>query len=227
MKNKELKIILLALIFLWAFYPSKGQKKELTGYVTTFDSIPLIGATIKSLNADQTVLSDSVGNFSISCTERDKLKISARGFYMQKVKVTDQTKFVNVNLELKPGEKNREYAIGYGHVNDREKLYAVANLNDSDLDFSRYTDLYEVIRGRFTGVTVANNGEIIVRGVNSIHGSSAAMVVVNGSPVESSILGSIPPSQVKNINILKGGTAIYGARGANGVVIIETHKGGE
>jgi TonB-dependent SusC/RagA subfamily outer membrane receptor len=130
-------------------------------------------------------------------------------------------------LKLKPGERNREIAIGYGHVKDSEKLNAVANLNSDDMDFSQYSNIYELIRGRFAGVQVVN-GEIIIRGINSINSSSAALIVVDGIPSSSSVLSSIPPVQVKSINVIKdGSSAIYGSRGANGVVLIETKKGGD
>jgi len=87
--------------------------------------------------------------------------------------------------------------------------------------------MYELIRGRFAGVQIVS-GEIIIRGVNSINSSSAALIVLDGVPVSSSVLNSIPPVQVKSINILKDGSAaIYGSRGSNGVVLIETKKGGD
>ena len=106
------------------------------------------------------------------------------GFYNQKVKLTGNIKFAAINLKLKSGEKNQEIAIGYGHVTDREKLNAVASLNSNDIDFSQYSNLYECIRGRFAGVQIVG-GEIIIRGVNSINSSSAALIVVDGIPTES------------------------------------------
>lgn len=227
MNNNSFKSILAALLVFFVI-GSTAQEKVIHGKVTTFDSIPLIGATVKVLSTKQVVETDTLGNFAVGCSSKDKIKVTAMGFYPQKIKLTDKVKFAAVNLKLKPGEKNREYAIGYGHVNNREKLNAVANLNNKDLDFSQYSNLYEVIRGRFAGVQIAGNGDIIIRGVNSINSSSAALIVVDGVPSEQSILNSIPPVQVKSINVLKdGSTAIYGARGANGVVLIETKKGGD
>jgi len=127
---------------------------------------------------------------------------------------------------LKPGTKNREIAIGYGHVLDSEKLNAVSTLNNEDVDFSQYTNMYELIRGRFAGVQIMN-GEIIIRGINSINSSSAALIVLDGVAVDNSILYTLSPIQVKSVNIIKdGSSAIYGARGANGVVLIETKKAG-
>jgi len=204
-----------------------AQDKIVSGRVFTFDSIPLIGANVTVKSTKQVVTTDTLGNFYISCNTDDVLIVSANGFTKEKVKLSPKIKLVVVNLKLKPGEKNREIAIGYGYVKNADKLNAVANLNNNDLDFSMYSNMYELIRGRFGGVQIVN-GEIIIRGVNSINSSSAALIVVDGVPVSNSVLNSIPPVQVKNISIIKDGSAaIYGSRGSNGVVLIETKRGGD
>ncbi|NQU52354.1 MAG: TonB-dependent receptor plug domain-containing protein [Bacteroidetes bacterium] len=226
MKNNVFKLLLVGFTLFFVFQ-IRAQERVIHGIITTFDSIPLIGAKVKVLSTDQTVLSDTLGNFSVGCNNKDKLKVSAMGFYDQKVKLISNTKFAAINLRLKPGAKSREYAIGYGHVSDREKLNAVASLNKNDVDFSQYSNMFELIRGRFAGVSVVGS-EIIIRGTNSINSSSAALIVVDGVPSDGSILNSLPPIQVKSINVIKDGSAaIYGTRGANGVVLIETKKGGD
>ncbi|MEE4287443.1 MAG: TonB-dependent receptor plug domain-containing protein [Mariniphaga sp.] len=215
-----LALICLALL-------SNAQERIVHGLVTTFDSIPLIDAEVQVRSTKQTVLTDTLGRFSVAVNPGDRLKVSATGFFNQKVKLEEKTKFAAINLKLKPGEKNREYAIGYGHVSDRDKLNALATLNSNDLDFSQYSNIYDLIKGRFAGVQVVN-GEIIIRGINSINSSSAALIVVDGVPVDGSALSSIPPVQVKSINVIKdGSSAIYGSRGANGVVLIETKRGND
>ena len=206
---------------------SKAQERMMSGRVFTFDSIPLIGAQVEVKSTKQVVSTDTLGNFYVSCLPVDVLKVSARGFVNEKVKLKPSIRLAIINLKLKPGEKNREIAVGYGYVKDAEKLNAVANLNSNDMDFSQYSNMHELIRGRFAGVQVVN-GEIIIRGVNSINSSSAALIVVDGVPSDNSVLNSIPPVQVKSINVIKdGSSAIFGSRGANGVVLIETKKGGD
>jgi len=225
--KKTTVISIVSLILLLINLQVVGQNKVMSGRVFTFDSIPLIGANVMAKSSKQVVTTDTLGNFYISCNADDVLKVSANGFSSEKVKLNPKIKLVIVNLKLKPGEKNREIAIGYGYVKDVDKLNAVANLNNSDMDFSQYSNMYELIRGRFAGVQVVN-GEIIIRGANSINSSSAALIVVDGVPSNGSILNSIPPVQVKSINIIKdGSSAIYGSRGANGVVLIETKRGGD
>ncbi|SHF23955.1 TonB-dependent outer membrane receptor, SusC/RagA subfamily, signature region [Mariniphaga anaerophila] len=206
---------------------TEAQEKIIHGIVTTFDSIPLIDAEVQVRSTKHVVLTDSLGRFSVAINPGDRLKVSASGFYTQKVKLEEKTKIAAINLKLKPGEKNREYAIGYGHVSDRDKLNALASLNSKDMDFSQYSNIYDLIKGRFAGVQITN-GEIIIRGINSINSSSAALIIVDGVPVDGSALSSIPPVQVKSINVIKdGSSAIYGSRGANGVVLIETKRGND
>jgi TonB-dependent SusC/RagA subfamily outer membrane receptor len=204
-----------------------SQERIIHGRVFTFDSIPLVNTNVEVKSTKQVVKTDSLGNFSVGCNSKDVLKVSANGFYTEKVELDGKIKVAVINLKLKPGAKNREIAIGYGHVLDSEKLNAVSTLNNKDVDFSMYSNMNELIRGRFAGVQVIN-GEVIIRGVNSINGSSAALIVLDGVPVDNGILTTLPPIQVKSINILKdGSSAIYGSRGSNGVVLIETKKAGD
>lgn len=207
---------------------TKGQDRMIHGIVTTFDSIPLMDVEIRVKSSDQTVYTDSLGRFMVATQPEEKLILKAHGFQTQRVKLNEKIKFAAVNLKLKPGEKNREYATGYGHVSDRDKLSALDNLNRDDLDFSQYDNIYDLIKGRFAGVDV-KNGEIIIRGPSSFNLSSSALIVVDGIPTsDAGILQTIPPSQVKSINVIKDGSAaIYGVRGANGVVIIETRRGND
>ena len=204
-----------------------ARERMIYGTVTAFDSIPLIGASVKVQSTKQEVLTDTLGNFSTMVNDNDKLKVSARGFYNQSVKLTDKIKFAAINLKLKPGEKGREFAIGYGHVADADRLNAMSQLNEDDFDFSRYKNIYELIRGRCAGVQIINNKDIIIRGVNSISTKDpSALVLVDGMAYSNDALSSIQPSQVKSINVIKdAGAAIYGTRGANGVILIETKRG--
>jgi len=225
--NRKIFIPFILIAAVCISFFSTAQDRVIHGVVTTFDSIPLIDAEIQVRSTKQTVLTDTLGRFSITVNPKERLKVSASGFFNQKVKLEEKTRYVAVNLKLKPGDKNREYAIGYGHVSDRDKLNALASLNSNDIDFSQYSNVYELIKGRFAGVQVVN-GEIIIRGINSINSSSAALIIVDGVPVDGSALNSIPPVQIKSVNVIKdGSSAIYGSRGANGVVLIETKRGND
>ena len=226
MKLKQ-SFFAIILLFITVLH-GNSQERLLQGMVTTFDSIPLIGAEIKVKSSKQVIVTDTLGRFNAFVEPDEKLKVTAKGFYPQNVKVDEKIKLVLINLRLKPTPKAKEYAIGYGYVKDADKLNALSQLTGDDVDFSQYSNMYDLIRGRFAGVVVQPNGDIIIRGVNSLNLSSAALIVIDGIPSDKSVLESISPINVKSINVIKdGSSAIYGSRGANGVVVIETKKGND
>jgi TonB-dependent SusC/RagA subfamily outer membrane receptor len=221
---KYFKLVLIGLLIL-PFSNSRAQEIMIRGVVTTFETIPVVGAEIKVKSTEQMVKTDTLGRFSVVVSSKDKLKVTANGFNTANVKLNDKTKAVSVNLKLKPGEKGKAYAIGYGHVLDEEKLNAVAQLNTNEVDFSKYRTMQEAIAGRIPGVQFRGGG-IIIRGNASISGPTYALIVIDGVTSDASALDRINPSDVKSINVIKdGSSAIYGAKGANGVVVVETKSG--
>jgi len=221
----------LIIIFIFGFFNSiYAQEHVIHGTVTTFDSIPLIGVTVEVKSTKQQVLTDSHGNFSVACNKKDKLSVFANGFFKQNVKLTGKIKFAAINLNMKRDEKTGKfYSDGYGYVADVDKLNAITSLDKNELDFSKYKDIYDLIKGRFSGVRIVN-GEVIVRGNNTFGPTTtnAALIIVDGVPSSNSALSNIPPEDVKSIDIIKdGGAAIYGAQGANGVVVIQTRHGSD
>lgn len=215
--------IVLVIVFL--SFQLKAQDRTIQGIVTTFDSIAVHGATIKVNSTKQIVLSDSTGKYSVSCDYDDKLKISADGFYNQNVKLEESTRYVAVNLKLKAGEKNKELALGLTSVSDHDKLNALAALDADDIDFSQYRTMQEAISGRIPGVQISGS-EIIIRGSSNLSGPLYALIVVDGVAAGPGVLDRMNPATVKSINVIKdGSSAIYGSKGANGVVVIETKTG--
>jgi TonB-dependent SusC/RagA subfamily outer membrane receptor len=228
--NIQKYTLFLVLIFVSFF--TVGQDKNLVGKVTVFDSIPLVGVDVKVKSTKQTVKTDSLGRFQVFCNPEDKLEIKAAGFYPKKVKVEKGIRIMFVNLSLKSGSNNlnkaERYAnVGYGTVNTKRLANAVETLNTNDLDFSMYTDIYDLLKGRFSGVTVQGN-DIIIRGVKTFQGveGNNALLVVDGIIVDKQDFATISPLDIQSVDVLKdGSSSVYGSRGANGVVIVETKKG--
>lgn len=224
MKKNTLKLTVVFCIVLSAFQ-SIGQEKVIEGIVTTFDSIPLNGAAIKVVSSNEIALTDSLGRFSIACDDIDKLKVTAKGFKNQAVKIKSKTRYAAINLKLLPGLKNKEIALGLVCTTDHDKLNAYARLDNKDIDFSQYRTMHEAISGRIPGVSIIG-GNIIIRGNSSINGPTPALIIVDGTPVTSSGLNAMNPAQIKSINVIKDGSAaFYGSKGANGVLVIETKSG--
>lgn len=209
-----------------------AQDKTLVGKVTTFDSIPLIGVDVQVKSTKLSYKTDSLGRFQVFCNAEDRLEISAGGFYSQKVKVEKGTRMIFINLKLKKGDNNLDMAgryvnVGYGYVDSKSLLNAVSSLNKNDIDFSVYTSMFDLIQGQFPGVMVEGN-RIIVRGSKTIYGaeSDAALLVVDGIIVSTQDFANLSPLDVQSVDVLKdGSSSVYGSRGANGVVLVETKKG--
>jgi len=216
--------ITVCFLFISSLHMIYAQTHAVYGMVQVFDSIPLIGVEVAVKSTNQTTLTDSAGQFSVICKDKDKLKITAMGFYDENIAITKDIKMVAVNLRIKPGEKQREYAIGYGYISEKDRTTAISLL-ENDSKFSRYSKMDDLLNSM--GVQILN-GEYVLRGTTSFQGSSSALIVVDDVIVDASYLESLDPKEVSNINIIKdGSSAVYGSRGANGVIIIETKKGGE
>ncbi|WP_372775888.1 TonB-dependent receptor plug domain-containing protein [Mangrovibacterium sp.] len=223
-----MKKLIFAIIACGLFSLGQAQNRLIKGVVTTFDEISVIGASVRVSSTKQIVETDSLGQFTVEVAPKDKLKISAHGFSSRAVKLDEQIKFVAVNLFLKPGEKARTYAVGYGHVSDAEKLNAVSQVRDDDANFAQYASIYDLIEGRFPGVDVFDNGDVVVRGPNSMNSDNCALFVVDGIVVDKTTFAALTPAAIKSIDVVKdSGTAVYGTRGGNGVVLVETKNGSE
>jgi len=203
-----------------------GQEEILRGKVTTFDSIPVIKAEVKAKGTGMEVLTDSLGYFSIECLNDDKITISASGFKRENLKLKGGETFVDVNIELREGERYLELAIGPdGHIREADKQ-KVSSINDREVDFSMYSTIYDALRGRVSGVHIV--GDIVyIRSQTTIGSADAeALFVVDGIIVSKFVFSSIPTSDIQNIRVLKGSAAsIYGSRGGNGVIEVDTKRG--
>lgn len=199
-----------------------------TGSVTTLENIAVVNVEVKVLSSKMIVLTDSIGRFRVSCLLKDKIKVSAKGFVSQKVKIDDKTKELFINLMFKPSEKNIDVAVGYGHINEKDKTHVIKTFkNNKENKFSRFSNIFDLIDAISPSITVRGTS-IIIRGSNSLLGGNDAIVIVDGVDTPASQLSMLSPIDVKSVDILDGGSAaIYGSRGANGVVLITTKRGGD
>ena len=212
------KLLLIFLIFMP--YMSIADGLVIKGTVTAFGEVPLEKVRVFAKKAKITVYTNEKGEFEILLDRKDVIKFSAEGFYSKKQRVKSSVYGLNVNLVFRNRDKDYSVAVGYGHISEKQLTYAVDHLSFENTNNAQFVNIYDMIEGRFAGVTIMNK-EIIIRGINSFNASSAALLVVDGVVV--SDISNIPPTEVKNIEVLKDASAaIYGSRGANGVVLITT-----
>jgi hypothetical protein len=225
-KQRVMRKLTCIFIFCFALFTNPqaiSQEKNITGQVVAFDSIPVVSAVVQIRSTKQTILTDSSGRFEAVVQPNDKVTISAKGFYSQKLKIEGNKKIILVNLNLKSGARNAEIALISGHITNSERFMSARELhNDVDMDFSQYTTFFQLIEGRFPNVEV-RSGEIIIRGEKSLTSSSSALIVLNGVPSDFSVLSSLSPANIKSVEIVTGTPAMrYGPGAGNGVILIVT-----
>lgn len=226
--KKLYKRLTLPLVILLMIGPLKinGQNITVKGKVTTYDSIPVIRAEVKARGTGMKVLTDSLGQFIIECLKDDKLVFKAGGFKKERREVTEEDNFVEINMEFRGGDRNLELAIGpNGHIREKDRKI-INSLNDEAVDFSRYSTIYDALRGRVAGVNIIGDNVYIRGQTNIISGDDEALLVVDGVVVSKAAFSTVSTSDIRRIRVLKGSAAaIYGARGGNGVVEVETKRG--
>jgi len=203
------------------------QTRVVYGKLTAYNKYPVQNIEVKTKKSKASVKSDSLGMFSIVCNQEDKIIIKPKAFRTVSRKVDEDTDTLDINLVFIDTKANRDIAMGYGYISQADLVYATSHLEQENNEFCNYTNIFELIKGRFPGVTVSSaqmGGAVYIRGATSINMSNEALYVVDGGVV--STIDYIHPCDVRSIDVLKDSSAaIYGSRGSNGVVVIETKKG--
>lgn len=206
------------------------------GNVTNRVGEPLIGASVVVKNANAGTITDVNGNFSITIPENTKnpvLVFTYLGHIKQEVDV-DGRKRLSVILEEESHSLDEVVVVGYGTVARRDLTGAVDKVDLKEMQKASVPSFDQSLAGRIAGVNVISSdgtpgvdAEIVIRGANSITQSNSPLYVIDGFPVETSISSAIDPKDIESMEILKdaSATAIYGARGANGVIMITTKSG--
>jgi TonB-linked SusC/RagA family outer membrane protein len=233
MQKKKMKLYhsLLFMLFLFCSMTMNAQQKTISGRVTeasTGESI--IGASIAVKGTSIGTATDVDGNFTLNVPENAKtLVVSYLGFSTQELPI-DKTSF-DIALKESATDLDEIVVIGYGSVKKKDLTGSVSMIRGDVLAQVPVANAMEAMSGRLAGVRItATDGspdaEIIirVRGGGSITGDNSPLYIVDGFPVSS--LGNIPAGDIADITVLKdaSSTAIYGAQGANGVVLITTKR---
>ena len=217
---------------------SKNQPfKKITGQVFSQKGEPLESVTVKLKGSNKTTTTKKDGTFAIEIVSEENpiLIFSFVGYTTKEVIVGEQT---SLSVFLKSLEKNLDdvIVVGYGQVKRHDVTGSVSKVNIVDLQKAPVRSFDEALAGRIAGVQVASQDgqpgspiSIIIRGNNSITQDNSPLYVIDGFPVEDPNNNLINPADIESIEVLKdaSSTAIYGARGANGVIIITTKKGKE
>ena len=208
---------------------SVQQTKQVSGHVTDSQG-PLIGATVMEKGTNNGTVTDFDGNFSLNVTPGATLVVSYVGYESQEVKAADG---MRVNLKEDGHVVNEVVVIGYGTQRREAVTGSVANIGGEKLNQVAASNAAQALQGRVAGVLMTQTSskpgaemQVRIRGQRSLTASNDPLIVLDGIPFMGA-LSDINPSDIKSMDILKdaSATAIYGSRGANGVIIITTVKG--
>ena len=227
------KITLLIVLMLFCSWQLISAQGTITGKVTdSNDGSGLAGVSIVVKGTSVGALSDVAGNFSIKASDGQTLKFSFIGYLEQEIAVGSQ-KVINVSLVMDTKQLDEVVVTGYGTTRKVNLTSSISSIPKAELNLGGTTvNAAQAIQGRAAGVSVMQGsfapGDlpiIRVRGANSIKSTNEPLYVVDGFPSSTGM--DINPNDIEDIQILKdaSATAIYGARGANGVVMITTKRG--
>ncbi len=239
-------MVMMSLAFtslLWA-------QRTVTGKITSSeDGSPVPGANILEKGTSNGAITDIDGNYRITVGDGATLVFSFIGFSTQEVAVGNQSS-VDVALDVDVQALNEVVVTAFGIEKEKKALgYAVTQVDGEDFTESRTLNLGTALTGKIAGVNVsspttgaAGSSRVIIRGGSSLSGNDQPLYIVNGVPIDNTTLGSaglwggndngdgltsLNPDDIESMSVLKGNTAaaLYGARAANGVILITT-KGG-
>lgn len=222
---------ILTLLFLAVLSVGLFAQKQVSGVVVDAKGEPVIGASIQAQGTNQGTISDYDGKFEMNVPESVKtLVVSFVGMATQEVPAG---KNIKVTL-LENSEVIQEVVVtGFGNVSKGSYAGSAQAVKAEDIEKKNPSELSKALAGEVAGVQVINgsgqpgtNATIRIRGIGSLNGSSAPLYVVDGVTYDGDI-SSIDPGDIASTTILKDATAtsLYGARGANGVIVITTKKG--
>lgn len=246
MKLENLFRICCILLFALLSNSVYAQQTQYSGVLTEDDGTPLIGVAVVVKNTTNGTVTDLDGNFSINAKSGDYLVFSYIGYETLEIKLTNNTT-IKASMKSQSTYLDELVVVGYGQMKKSDLTAAISSVKSSDLVKTSITSIDQGLQGRAAGVVVTNTSgqpgaatSIRVRGTSSVMGTNEPLYVIDGIPIidggatsgamntpSLNPMASINPNDVESIEVLKdaSSTAIYGARGANGVILVTTKRG--
>lgn len=230
-----------------------AQNVSVSGTVKDASGETLVGASVSVVGLKRATTTDIQGRYTITAPKNAILKFSYVGYLARQINLNDQTT-IDVVLQEDAKNLVEVVVMGYGTVNKSDVTGSISSVKMKDVNETKAVSITEALQGKVAGVNiVTNTGEpggavtFNIRGMTSVTGSNQPLIVIDGQPIESAFgatyagtgldggadippadpLASINPNDIASVEILKdaSSTAIYGSRGANGVVLITTKSG--
>lgn len=239
-RNRIFSIVFLTCMALLSHQFVQAQAILLKGKVISETGLPIEGASIVIKSSGKGTAANREGGFTMNVFPKDVLVVSATGYVTQEIKLSGETNLL-VTLKITQKDLGEIIVVGYGTRNKKSITGSVASVKAEDLKATPIANLAQGLQGRVAGLDMRQNSglpggniSIRIRGTNSINGTSEPLYVVDGIQISASSginaanpLSQINPSDIESVEVLKdaAATAIYGARAANGVILITTKRG--
>lgn len=208
------------------------QSKTVTGVVVDAAGVPVIGANVIVKGTTVGTITDFDGNYSLEVPENAVLQISYIGYLTEEVTVGDKSS-INVTLKEDSQALDELVVVGYGTMRKSDVTGSIATAKGDELTKQQNFSALDNLRGKVSGVNIFSNSSqpgaysnrVIIRGMATINSSSDPLYVVDGVVMENFDL--VNPNDIESMEVLKDASAaaIYGARGANGVIMVTTKRG--
>lgn len=218
---RSIAIVVICLLFA---LPSFAQTRVVKGKLTTFNKFPVQNVELSSKKAKSTVMTDSLGQFELVCNEKDVIMIKAGVFQALRKRVNPDDNYISANLIFRDTPKNRDIATTLGYIAPEQLTSALAHMAAENNEYCNFLNIYELLKVKFPGLVVAEiNGDRKVYLRGTINGYDEVLFVVDGSTWPN--VGGLRPCSIKSIDLkIDGMTSMYGTRGDNGVILIETKR---
>jgi TonB-linked SusC/RagA family outer membrane protein len=234
-KTRLLRALLLCSMFVMLLQQSWAQSKTITGKVTDDKGAAVVGASVLAKGTKTGTSTDADGNFKLTVSSGvNALVISYVGFAPQEVSVAASS-VVSVSLVPQNQTLSDVVVVGYGTSRKKDLTGAVANVTAKDFNQGIVTNPIQQIQGKVSGLVITvpggdpNQAPLIrLRGQTSLTGGQNPLIVLDGIPLDdANQLNNIPANDIASYDVLKDASAaaVYGSRGANGVIIVNTKKG--
>jgi len=252
LEQKKKALLFFSLLF-FSLFTFAQQKAIVNGTVYSLDNVPLVGVSVRVKGTNNGTTSDAQGRFKIQANKGATLVLSFVGYEEKEIEVNDAGNVGTIQLVSTTSTLGGVVVVGYGSQNKRSLASATSEVSAKDFQHAVINTLDQALQGRTSGVQVVNtSGEpgaqvvVRIRGNNSLSGDNQPLYVIDGFPVapytEGLTQGSKPglknaysqnglyginPDDIASMVVLKdaAATAIYGSRGANGVILITTKSG--
>lgn len=214
---------------------SQQQDKKIKGTIVDTDGMPLPGATITVLGTTRGVITDNDGTFNIEASANDKLVFSFIGMETQVIDIDNKTT-INITLSEKSEELDDVTVVAYAKQKKESVLASIETVRPDELRVPA-SNLTTALAGRMSGVISyqrsgepgQDNAQFFIRGVTTFGYAKSPLILIDGIELSADDLGRLHPDDIAAFSIMKDATAtaLYGARGANGVILVTTKEGKE